>query len=903
MEPGKNIGHYRIIRQIGKGGMGEVYLAEDTSLKREVAIKVLPETLRNDPERLARFRREAEAAGKLKHPNIAVIHALEDMDGLTFIVMEYVEGKPLSAHIPTDGMDLDTFFATFGPLADALSHAHGHGRIHRDLKPGNIMIAEDGTPKILDFGLARISRPESNPVDVDSEASTLTMKPGEPLPEMCPPSITQGRAFMGTPAYMSPEQIETKQVDHRTDLFSLGIVMYEALTGQRPFKGENIESIIGRILTENPTAVTELKPITPHQLWWTVRKCLQKDREDRIQTAHELCTDLQGVQEEVDAGTVLVDASAMPKSEPVPFWRQPAAIGLAAVTLIVGLVAAWFLKPVSQSPLRKFTMAIEPVDSPAYNGPAISPDGTMIVYRQEDGPNATLWIRDLDAVTPRELPDTGGGMRPFWSPNSDFVAYFTDGQPPTLRKVSVEGGPSIQLCEFPRGGTVPRGGAWRPDGTIVFGAADFGSAAGVLYSVSSQSGEPVVFAEADTSLGRRGFIYPALLPDGSILYAAAVDKEAGALMVQKGQDRRMIMHNRGERIAFPAYSLSGHILYQRGFPESKGVWAVPFDGTLVTGESFPVDANGGYPTVSFDGTLVYRSTAVTWGQLAWVDRRGKVLGMIGRPQGYMVTPALSPDGRRVAVSAGKGGTNRDIWVHDIERGTASPLTFDSVINLFPVWSPEGDQIAYSSNRGRPADIYLVRSDGLGESRVLTTMPTQEWVTDWSKDGQYIACMIQDLEGIINSWMIPLEGDQKPVRLTDKPSQGPKISPNGRYVAYTSGESGQNEIYVQPFPSGKVRWQVSTSGGVGARWNGKGDELFYVEGDGRLVVVSVDTDRGFTYGTPQPLFTFEGIEALPLNYDVTGDGQRFVVVQDVEEDVQTTTMTIVQNWYTEFKDRE
>ena len=275
MEPGKTIGHYRIIRQLGKGGMGEVYLAEDTTLKRGVAIKVLPETLQKDPERLARFRREAEAAGKLKHPNIATIHALEEADGVLFIVMEYVEGESLKDRIPNDGMELDKFFATFIPLADALSHAHGHGRIHRDLKPANIMITPDGTPKILDFGLARITRPESEPVDVDSEASTLTMKPGEPLLEMPPPSITQGRTFMGTPAYMSPEQIETKQVDHRTDLFSMGIVMYEALTGERPFKGENVESIIGRILTEDPMAITALKPITPHQLWWSVRKCLK----------------------------------------------------------------------------------------------------------------------------------------------------------------------------------------------------------------------------------------------------------------------------------------------------------------------------------------------------------------------------------------------------------------------------------------------------------------------------------------------------------------------------------------------------------------------------------------------------------------------------------------------------
>ena len=905
MDANTTIGHYRIIRQLGKGGMGEVYLAEDTSLKREVAIKVLPETLRQDPERLARFRREAEAAGKLKHPNIATIHALEEADGVLFIVMEYVEGDSLKAHIPSDGMDLDTFFATFIPLADALSHAHGHGRIHRDLKPGNIMITEDGTPKILDFGLARIARPESDLVEFDSDAPTLTMKPGEPLPETPPSSITQGRAFMGTPAYMSPEQIETKQVDHRTDLFSLGIVMYEALTGQRPFKGENVESIIGRILAEDPTAVTELKPITPHQLWWTVRKCLEKDRDRRAQTAGELHWDLHSVHAEVQAGTVLVDAKTMQKPEPVPFWRQPAAIGLVAIALVIGLATAWFLKPVPESPLRKFTMAIEPVDSPEYNGPAISPDGAMIAYGQQDGQSATLWIRDLDAVTPHKLPDTRRGMRPFWSPNSDFVAYFTNGQPFSLRKVAAEGGPSIPLCEIARATPMPRGGVWRPDGAIIFSVAPFGSVAGVLYSVSSQGGEPVVFTEADSSLDRRGLIYPSLLPDGAILYAAAVGEEAGGLLAQKGQERQMIMHNRGERIAFPVYSPSGHIVYQRGFPESMGVWAAPFDGTRVTGEPFPVDAAGGYPTVSSDGTLVYRSVGgVSQRQLVWVDRRGVVLGMIGRPQENMIQPALSPDGRRVAVSAGKGTASRDIWVHDVERGTASPLTFDSVINMFPVWSPDGDQIAYSSNRSRPADIYLVRSDGLEESRVLTTMPTQEWVTDWSKNGQYIVCTIQNLEGVRNFWMVPLKGNQDPVPFIDTPHNTgwALISPDGRYVAYGSDESGQQEIYVRSFPSGKGRWQVSTGGGSNSKWSGKGDELFYVEGD-RLMVVSIDTERGFVYGTPRPLFTKDEVGVPLANYDVTDDGQRFVVVQEVEAGTQQTTVTIVEDWAKEFEGQE
>ena len=922
---GKTLLHYRIIRELGAGGMGQVYLAEDTELNRQVALKVLPESVRDDPERLRRFRTEAKSAAKLNHPNIAQIHALEEAmpeddgtdDGdvsvrarhaspqhehpddrapILFIVMEYVPGSTLTQHIPQDGLALDRFFEWFLPLSDALAHAHEHHITHRDLKPENIMISGEGVPKILDFGLARFTRSTPPPGEFNSQAPTMTMAPDE-----APEILTVTPQFLGTPPYMSPEQASMEEVDHRTDLFSFGIVMYEALTGKRPFTGKTKTEIISSVLKDEPAPVGKVKPDIPRDLERIVTRCLRKDLRARYQSALDLSHDLAQVQKDVETGVV---AGPVPVVRDVPVWRRPVAIVVMALVVIGVALTTWLLKPASEPPLRKFTMAIEPVINPEYDGPAISPDGAMIAYRQRNGQDATLWIRDLDAVTPRELPDTRGGIRPFWSPNSDFVAYFTNGQPFSLRKVAAEGGPSIPLCEIARATPMPRGGVWRPDGTIVFGVAPGYSAAGVLYSVSSQGGEPVVFAEADTGLDRRGFIYPSLLPDGAVLYAAA-GEEAGALMVQKGQARRMIMHNRGEPIAFPSYSPSGHIVYQRGFPESKGVWAVAFDGTNVTGESFPVDAAGGYPTVSSDGTLVYRSIGGILGQLAWVDRRGVVLGMIGQPQGGMLYPVLSPYDQRVAVSAVWQG-NRDIWVHDTERGIPpSRLTFDDAVDIGPVWSPEGDQIAYRNARSSSGDIYLMSSDGLGEPRVLTAAGLPQGhraVTDWSRDGQYLVSGFMDLKGIWNCWMVPLADDQAPVQLTDTPHAIylPQISPDGRYFAYQSNDSGQFEIYVQPFPSGKGRWQVSTGGGDFVRWNGKGDELFYVEGD-RLMAVPIDTDRGFVTGIPQSLFTSEEVGARTLNvrYDVTDDGQRFVVVQDVEQVRSQTTVTIVENWAKEF----
>ena len=932
---GQTLLHYHIRKQLGKGGMGEVYLAEDTSLKREVAIKVLPESLRKDPDRLARFRREAEAAGKLKHPNIATIHALEeavpvdpgqddgdrhdvetqDLASLQFIVMEWVEGEPLSAHIPSDGMALDQFFTTFTPLADALAHAHGHGRIHRDLKPANIMIAEDGTPKILDFGLARIVQEGATSQSIDSDAPTITMKPGEPLPEMPPPSITQSRAFMGTPAYMSPEQIETRQVDARTDLFSLGIVMYESLTGQRPFKGENIESIIGRILTEEPTAVTALKPITPHTLWWTIRKCLEKDREDRIQTAHELYRDLQVVQKEVEAGTMPAPESEPVK--PVPLWRRPIPIvGMLLLTLAIGILATWFLKPVPEPPLRKFHLPVNlwvpyATQTP-YSGPVVSRDGTMVVYARE----GQLWLHDLTLGNARPLPDTQEAQRPFWSPDSRFAGYFilSGDNAQTLRTVAVQGGPSTPVCTLPSG--VPRGATWSATGEIVFGMAGFASTMGSLFTVPALGGTSQVFVAPDSSHGETEIIYPHFLPDGeTLVYAVTTTDNTGTLVLHAGDTRTTLVSHPEVNLAFPVYSPTGHIVYQRGFPTSTGIWAVPFDpgnGTA-TGDPFLVTEAGSIPGVSGDGTLVYHHTTgeKVMRQLVWVARTGEVEGTIGQPQEDMISPALSPDGRRVAVGIWNTD-NQDIWIHDVDRGTAHPLTFDMPWAALATWSPDGRQIAFQSGENNGSDdIYVITSDGSDTPRAVVNTPADERVAHWSRDGNYLLYnkRKRDPDGPSDLWYLSLDGEQgpQPIKQTSFDKWGPELSPDGRYVAYRSDESGRWEVYVTTFPDGRGRWQVSVNGGVWARW--RGDELFYVEEQTQtLMAVPVQTRSGFRAGTAQPLFNGDQIRATlaisAITYcDVTPDGQRFVVVQDVEEGVQTTTMTIVENWAREFEGRE
>ena len=470
MQPGTHIGRYHILRPLGAGGMGEVYLAEDTRLKRQVAVKVLPERLRSSEERLKRFRREAEAAASLKHPNIATIHSLEEIDDpdgapQLLIVMEHAEGHTLKEAIPEGGMEIDQFFETFIPLADALAHAHSLGRIHRDLKPANIMITEDGTPKILDFGLARIIDPDAVEAYSDSglgeDDATQTMKEGVP-------SLTRGGQLIGTPQYMSPEQAERKDTDARTDIFSLGLVMYEALTGKRAFDGDSLESIIGRILVEEPQAVTELKPITPYTLWTTVRKCIAKKPSRRMQSAEELHADLETVQQDVLSGTVLVDAATLEEvqhadaaqthSGAVALLRQPAALVLAAITLIVGIGASWFLKPATETPVRKFRWPVEGLTNRFNTSIAISPNGVMVAYIAQE----KLWVRDLDETSPREISGTQGATSLFWSPAGDELAYVADYN--ELRTVAASGGPSLTLFKATLSTSA---GTWKPDGMII----------------------------------------------------------------------------------------------------------------------------------------------------------------------------------------------------------------------------------------------------------------------------------------------------------------------------------------------------------------------------------------------------------------------------------------------------
>jgi eukaryotic-like serine/threonine-protein kinase len=892
MNSGQTIAHYHIIRPLGKGGMGEVYLAHDAKLDRDVAVKVLPESLRSDPERLVRFRREAKAAASLNHPNIGTIHSIEDADGVMFIVMEYVDGQTLAEAIPEGGMDLDAFFATFIPLADALAHAHEQGRVHRDIKPGNIMIAKDGTPKILDFGLARIMPAEESS---DPEAPTMTMK----ADDIDPSAMHDGPRIMGTPQYMSPEQAEGRELDHRTDIFSFGVVMYEALTGKKAFEGASRTSLLGKIVNEDPEPVTTIKAVTPYLLWTLVRSCIKKERDRRMQTALQLNTDLEMIQQDVRTGiNGIVDPRAISEDSskvPIRLSQYSVQISVLMVLMVLSGLTVRMLITFPEAPLRKFQIAdIESINT---RTATLSPDGTMMAYIARD----QVWIRELSVLDSRAVQDSQGAVGLFWSPDSKFLGYAIGN---TLWKASVRGSELVKLCELPGISNWKIDATWGTTGIII---TDW---RGDLVSVPDRGGDSQVVASPDSSAGEKEFNAPHFLPDGnSLLYGLVLYSGSSDIGLLSGGTRTTLVSHEGVKVNSPVYSPTGHLVYSR----DGGVWAQSFhlSELSVTGPAFPVAGKGGWPSVSIDGTMIYRTPGrMIPRQLVWVDRSGTVLDTIGRQWQELGSPIISPEGRQVMVTATVAG-NTDLWMYEFDRETLRRLTSDPAWDGNAVWSPEGDRIAFGSRRDGTVDIFLREVYTRGTVQPLVSGLGFQSGASWSNDGK--ALLFGDTRDR-DVWYVPLTDERKPIKLVQASfNQWPgDFSPDGLYVSYTSSETGQREVYVTPFPSGDGQWPVSVRGGRHSRWRGK--EIFYVDGN-TMMVANVSTEQGFQIGTPQSLFNGDTIQAnlrevnvagvtgLP-SYDVSADGQHFVIVQRADQVRPTPpTITVVENWYSEFKDRE
>ncbi len=862
--------------------MGVVYKAEDTTLERTVALKFLAQHLLDDEEAKERFLREAKAAAALDHPNICTVYEIAEADGKTFIAMAYLEGESLEEHITKGPLSLKDALDFARQTADGLQAAHNKGVFHRDVKPANIIVSPEGRATVMDFGLARLT-----------EASRLTKLD----------------TAMGTVAYMSPEQAQGMEVDSRTDVWALGCVLYEMVSGQRPFQGQYDQALLYEIVHQEPAALTGLRTGVPVELELIATKCLAKDAENRYQAAKEVAVDLRTLAEKLKSGRSTIlrttdlgagvpatmtvaqtvnPAEALPPDVvPVPRSRQRIERLVAVVATLAFLIvtAVHFTQAPPDQPTRRFSF-VPPADinnDDETASLALSPNGRHIAYTTS-GSSSGLWVQDLDQDEPRQLAGTEGAYLPFWSPDSEFIAYAAGKE---LRKISVRGGASGLICPLPS--PTFREGTWSPNGeSIVF--SSYVSSGGILYKTSSQGGsseEFITASEVDqtaTSVARPRFVPGAA--DQVLLFTVLMDS-AVEMYVRNLDTGRTAALGLGDR---PVYSTAtGHLIYQSQ-RNIYDLWARPFSPETLqfTGSAFPLRQNARQPSISDDGTLAYLDGTARGAQtLVWISRTGELLEAIGQSQ-EMAQPALSPDGQRVAVRSGESGNN-DIWIHDLIRSTKTRLTFDDVTEANPAWSPSGREIVYR-HAGSPNRIMRRAADGTGEAVALVESEGGLFFPDWSRDGRYLVYIEVNPETRYDIRYVELgtDGDiGEPVTFLGSPADElfPKLSPDGRFLAYESDESGRSEIYVRPFPDGDGKWQASANGGTLPRWRSDGSELYYVEG-GTLMAVSVSSELGFTPGQPQPLFEAPGLAPVQIDlggYDVAADGQRFLTIAPIEGD--------------------
>lgn len=858
--------------------MGEVYLAEDTRLQRKVALKILPAAAASAPEGLSRFEREARTAAALNHPNVATIYDVgsetpADGPQINFIIQEYLEGQTLRDLLKRGRLPIEKALTLAIEIAQGLAAINDAGIVHRDLKPGNIFITTSGQLKILDFGLAKLTQSTGNgPAAESSVALTVTK------------SRSGSGSITGTPGYMAPEQFDDPEVDQRADIFAFGTVLYEMLSGRHPFEGKTIHSTIHRIMSEPPPPLGAQASSLPLRLQWIIKKCLQKDPAARYQHSSDLLVDLRAVAH----GSP--EPEAMERSAPAGAiaWKQFYVV--AAAALLCGMGLAWLAKlgrekaPVLPSIAFDFPYKsqIRPWD-----GPAISPDGTMIVYRD----SGSLWVRELRSLTPRKLEGTGGAGQPFWSPRSDSIAYFTQSQ---LYKISKTGEGITVLCRLPN--ELWGGGYWTSKGTILFGQGPGG-----IYEVDEQGGSPRQIVKPQQ--GESWLYWPSLLPGSDTLLYVVLKQDNSSEIVAQSAGRRTPILSRAEFITWATYSPTGHILYQLGTSTQRGnasysIWAAPFNASKIstTGEPFQVVSDAMAPTISAGGTLVYRARREKENRLTWVDRQGRLIGFIGQPQAVIRNPSVSPDGRRVAAEGADENSGFDIWIHD-SRGTKERISSDFADRRHPVWSPKGDQIAFDSG----GSVFLQQLDQTSEPRkIFSLKAVEEIFLNWGQGGQTLLYdFLSPNHDNRDIWYLHLPGasGETPLVQTLSDATLPQISPNGRYVLYQSNESGGYlpDIFAVTFPEGKRKTKISINGGTHPRWSPKGDEIFYVDPDNNLVAVSVTPD--LKLGQPRRLFTSEeaasdlSLDTLSYVYDVGPKAESFVVV----EMPTGGEIAVVQNW--------
>ena len=916
LTPGARIGIYEVTGSLGAGGMGEVHRARDTTLDRDVALKVLPEAFSADPERQARFEREARVLASLNHPNIAQIYGFEASGESRALVLELVEGPTVADLIEGGPIPLDDALQIAWQIASALQAAHEAGVVHRDLKPANVKVREDGTVKVLDFGLAKALEPEPAPEADVSQSPTLTV------------SATRMGVIMGTPSYMSPEQAAGTAVGIGTDLWSFGVVLYEMLAGERLFGGETVPHVLARVL-DRELDLSNLPPSTPAPVRRVLRRCLERDQRRRMRDAGEAISDLEAALKPEDAATDLGTVPTAPP--PVSRWRQRtawAALGLALGAAAAGL-ALWALAPPpAPSDVRRLSLDLP---SPMARGTtfALSPDGSTLAYVGRDGRNRRLMVRRLDQADAQPLAGGEGALDPFFSPDGAWIGFFAGDGPGgpterlqprwTLMKAPAAGGAPVALAE-----NVPATGAsWGDDDRIVIGAL------GGLLGVPGDGGTAEALFPAGAVPELAACMAPHVLPGSSALlfveFVPDGELQLKAVSLPAGEPRLV-----ASAVTEATYAPTGHLLLRevrqapgRRGPASATLMAAPFDAERLelTGPPVPVVPDAGLSAWAGDGTLVYAVDAFYPAEsrrtLAWVDREGGEEPLPAPPRAYR-TPRVSPDGGQIALAVtAANGNDADVVIYDVAREASNRLTFEGW-NVNPLWSPDGRRVVYTTAGADGFGLFRKAADGTGQTERLTSTGRMQTGAAWVEASDTL--VVSHAAGMtdVDIHRLPLDGGaSEPLIATAFAEAAPAVSPDGRWIAYQSNESGPPAVFVRPFPDvGGGKWQVSQGPGLAPAWSRDGRELFYVAvgPDGRaMMAVEYDGDPSFTWSRPERLFELSGrtdfgMAAVSRQWDVAPTGDRFLVIKE-DEDAPgddprqgPTELVYVANWFTELAAR-
>ena len=875
MESGNKLAHYEVLSLLGKGGMGEVWRARDTKLGREVAIKTLPEEFARDPDRLARFEREAKLLASLNHSNIAAIHGFEEDNGTHFLVLELVEGDTLADRLTNAAILIDEALNLALQIAKALEAAHEKGIIHRDLKPANIKITPDGKVKVLDFGLAKAFVPYEGVVNV-SQSPTMSL------------AASQEGAIVGTASYMSPEQARGDVIDKRADIWAFGCVLYEMLAHRQVFGGVNLSDVMASVLAREPDFSTLQANLHPG-LEQVLRRCLEKDLSNRWHDIGDVRFEIEPVVSSPSGPTIHPSIARRDSSRGIPLSWLVVAVSFTA--LAVGLSVWFVLREASPAVTRLGVLVPDEIEM-ATLLPTVSPDGRTLAFTAIAGGQSQIYTRRLDQLQMQPVGGTQGASgTPIFSPDGQQIAFFLAG---SLMKVPVDGGLGVTLAEAVNGG-----GDWGPDNTIVFQRAGFG-----LSVIPGSGGEPQVLTTLNQAEGEFAHLDPQFLPDGqSVLFSVRNPggRWVSAVSVSTGE-RRTLFEGTS-----PQFAATGHLVFQR----NGAIWGVGFDpaNLEVLGEPVPmfegVAVNvGGFARFAFssDGSLVYR-TAAALGQrtLVWVDRNGGE-EPLGTPPGKYFDPRVSPDGAQIAVALENEG-NTDIWTWNLDRRTLTRLTFHEDVDRYPLWSPDGGQVAFFSARDSAQDVYLKASDGSGSVERLLTVAdrlTAPWA--WSGDGTTVVLSELTRTGYDVGIFSIAEGQWRPLLGEDFLEAQPVISPDGRWLAYQSDESGRLEIYARPFPDVQTgQSQLSRNGGQSPLWSPLGEELFYRSGP-TIQAVSVDTNASLSIEAAESVYDGAFFLDVGTQWDVDPTGQRFVVIKNAEPTGEEAPeqLHFVQNWFAELK---